>query len=183
MATKEMKVYEIINDKAGSNMFVQGLSGALGFPFTLFADAGVFFTHYGPMLNSIREIYGMDKAEEGALKTIFSGCGKEVIADLVADKIIGNIPLVGIPANVVCAQAMTWRLGILFGMLSSRGEEINPENVGKTVRMIRKAFPQSNPLLFKKPRMETVEKLLSAVEGLEFKAYENKIDFILDALG
>jgi hypothetical protein len=31
MATREVKVYEIINNKAGSNMFVQGLSGALGF--------------------------------------------------------------------------------------------------------------------------------------------------------
>ena len=48
--------------------------------------------------------------------------------------------------------------------------------------MIRKAFPQTNPVLFKKPNVETVEKLLSTVEGLEFPAYENKVDFILDAL-
>lgn len=183
MATREVKVYEIINNKAGSNMFVQGLSGALGFPFTLFADAGIFLTHYGPMMNSIREIYGMKKADEGAMKTILSGCGKEVIADLVVDKVVGNIPLIGIPANVVCAKAMTWRLGILFGMLSSRGEEITPENVEKTMILIRRTFPQTNPVFFKKPQVETVEKLLSVVEGMEQTKYGDKIDMILDIFG
>ena len=183
MATKEVKVYEIINNKAGSNMFIQGLSGMLGFPFTMFVDAGVFFTHYGPMLNSIRSIYGMGKADDGAMKTIISGCGKEVIADLVVDKVVGNIPLFGIPANIVCAKAMTWRLGILFGMLSSRGREITPESVEKTVILIREAFPQTNPVFFKKPSVEQVERLLSVVEGMELASYKNKLDMILDGFG
>lgn len=47
------KSYEIINDKAGSNIVIQGLSGVLGFPFTLLADGAVIFTHYGTMLNEI----------------------------------------------------------------------------------------------------------------------------------
>ena len=46
--------YEIINEKASSNIVIQGLSGVLGFPFTLLADGAVIFTHYGTMLNEIR---------------------------------------------------------------------------------------------------------------------------------
>ena len=30
---------------------MQGISGFIGFPFTLIADASVIFTHYGPMIN------------------------------------------------------------------------------------------------------------------------------------
>ena len=41
------KSYEIINSKASSNIAIQGLSGILGFPFTLLADGAVIFTHYG----------------------------------------------------------------------------------------------------------------------------------------
>ena len=52
------KAYEIINEKAGSNIVIQGLSGIMGFPFTLLADGAVIFTHYGAVLNEIRSLYG-----------------------------------------------------------------------------------------------------------------------------
>lgn len=57
IALKELlarKAYEIINAKAASNITIQGLSGVLGFPFTVIADGAVIFTHYGTMLNEIR---------------------------------------------------------------------------------------------------------------------------------
>lgn len=36
-----------------SNELMQGISDFLSFPFTLSADAGVLFTHYGSMLNEM----------------------------------------------------------------------------------------------------------------------------------
>ena len=56
MVSKEARVYEVIERKAGSNTAMQGLTGLLGFPFTTIVDVGVIFTHYGPMLNEIRRI-------------------------------------------------------------------------------------------------------------------------------
>lgn len=41
MASKETRIYDIINKKAGSNIAMQGISGLFGFPFTLAVD--VFF--------------------------------------------------------------------------------------------------------------------------------------------
>ena len=53
-----IKVYDTIQKKAGSNQLMQAISGFLGFPFNLIVDGGVVFTHYAPMLNEIRRIYG-----------------------------------------------------------------------------------------------------------------------------
>ena len=181
MASKAVEVYDIIDQKAGSNMFLQGLSGAFGFPFTAVADVGVFFTHYGPMLNKIREVYGLENADTSSLRKIVMGCKNELIADLVIDKVIGNIPVVGLPANILCAKAMTWRLGILFGMLSARGEEINPQNVDHAVQMIRKVFPQSSSLLFRKPSAKIVEKLLTTLEDVTKERFDDIILKVLDA--
>lgn len=47
------KSYEIINSKASSNITIQGVSGVLSFPFTLWADGAVISNHYGTMLNEI----------------------------------------------------------------------------------------------------------------------------------
>lgn len=64
------KSYEIINAKASSNVVIQGLSGILGFPFTLLADGTVIFTHYGSMLNEIRSLYGRKPVNEKVVTTI-----------------------------------------------------------------------------------------------------------------
>lgn len=179
---KEAKVYDIIEKKATSNITMQGITGLLGFPYTLIGDAAVFATHYAPMLNEIRAIYGLPKADSGALKTIIAGSKSEMLIDLVVDKFIGNIPLFGLPANIVCAKAMTWRLGILFGMLSARGDEITPDNVQNAVYLIRKLFPQSSSLMFKKPSAEVVYKLLDKVEGMETDDFDEKMKNALAAL-
>ena len=178
----EAKVYDIIAKKASSNIFVQGLTGWMGFPFTLFADVAVFFTHYGPMLNEIREVYGRAPMNAECLGAIIKGCKDEVISDIVIDKVIGNIPVIGLPANMIAAKAMTWRLGILFGMLAARGEEIKQENVNHAIVLIRNIFPQRDSLFFKKPSVTTVEKLIRCVEGETFDVFDAKVNRILDAV-
>lgn len=55
--SKSTQVYTLIESKTSSNVAMQGLSGLMGFPWTLIADTGVVFTHYGPMLNEIRRIF------------------------------------------------------------------------------------------------------------------------------
>lgn len=182
MISKEVRIYDIIEKKAGSNIAMQGLSGLMGFPFTVIADVTVFFTHYGPMLNEVRAAYGRSPISMEAFAPIIKGCKQELLADMVLDKIVGNIPLIGLPANMICAKAMTWRLGILFGMLASRGEEIDQENVTKAVRLIRELFPQKNSLMFQKPSAVIVEKLLKAVDGDSVENFNQKMMNILDAM-
>ena len=71
------KAYEIINEKAGSNIAIQGLSGVLGFPFTILADGAVIFTHYGTMLNEIRSLYGRTPVSEAVVSSIVKGISSE----------------------------------------------------------------------------------------------------------
>ncbi len=182
MISKTAQVYDIISGKAGSNTAMQALSGVMGFPFTAMMDITVFFTHYGPMLNEIRTVYGRPPIRKGDLKHIIKACREELLADMVLDKLIGNIPLLGLPANTICAKAMTWRLGLLFGMLSAKGGEIDPDSVLLSIRLIRALFPQADSLLFKKPSAVTVEKLLNGVEDVDTATFSVKINRALDAL-
>ena len=182
MTSKNAQVYDIISSKAGSNTAMQGLSGLMGFPFTAIMDISVFFTHYGPMLNEIRAVYGRPPVEKDGLIQIIKGCKQELLADLVLDKFIGNIPILGLPANMICAKAMTWRLGLLFGMLSARGDDISPNSVFLAVRLLRTLFPQKDSLLFRKPPAVTVEKLLNGLADTNPETFERKINRLLDEL-
>ena len=182
MSGKEIRVYDIIERKVGSNIAMQGLSGLAGFPFTAIADVTVFFTHYGPMLNEVRAVYGRTPIGSEAFGPVIKGCKQELLADMLLDKLVGNLPLIGLPANMICAKAMTWRLGILFGMLAARGDEINQQNVANAVHLIRELFPQKNSLMFQKPSVAIVEKLLKAVDGDSIESFNQKITSILDAM-
>lgn len=175
MTNKAKRVYTLIQDKAGSNELMQGISGFLGFPFTLIADAGVIFTHYGPMLNEIRRIYGCSSLSSDVIAPIINGCKSEILADVIVDKLIGQIPVLGIGANIMCAKAMTWRLGLLFAMLSARGEDISTANVVDCTRLIRKMFPQTNMFKFRTPPIAVVEKLLDSAEGADPSEFDSKV--------
>lgn len=160
-------VYEFIDRESESNMSMQGLSGILGFPFTVIGDIAVLFTHYGPMLNHIRGMYGREPVSSGYISPLINGCKKELLADLIADKVIGNIPVIGIASNIMCAKAMTWRLGILFAMLAVKSEEIHQDTVELAVHLIREKFPPLESTSFLKPSMEVVEELLKYFDDKE----------------
>lgn len=182
MDSKARQVYNLIQSKATSNQFVQGLSGLAGFPFTLLADAGVIFTHYGPMLNEIRSIYDRSPVSAEVVTPILNGCKSEILSDLLFDKILGNIPVVGLPFNIMCAKSMTWRLGLLFGMLAARGEEVSAESAGKAMRAVRDLFPQRSMLRFQKPSLEVAERLLTKMEDCTMEVFDEKVNRILDSL-
>lgn len=174
------KAYEIINEKASSNIAIQGLSGVLGFPFTIIADGAVIFTHYGTMLNEIRSLYGRTPVSETVVSSIVKGISSELIFDIVADKFLGQMPLVGIYFNAICAKTMTWRLGILFTMLSARGEAIDDSTVEDTTRLIRMVFPQTDAFKFQQPTYPTFEKLIVSVSDNSMAYFNQKITKALD---
>ena len=178
---KVRTAYNVIEMKANSNLFIQGLSGLFGFPFTLIADGATIFTHYGDMLNKVREIYLRSSVDESLVVGIVSGMSSEILFDIVADKVLGNVPIIGMYFNAICAKTMTWRLGIVFTMLSARGEEINPSTVKNATKLIRQVFPQDDAFSFKQPSYETFEKLVLSVEGNTQEEFENKIKKALDA--
>lgn len=179
-STLAKKAYEIINEKAGSNIVIQGLSGVLGFPFTLLADGAVIFTHYGAMLNEIRSLYGRTPVNESVVNSIVKGISSELIFDVVADKFLGNVPLVGIYFNAICAKTMTWRLGILFTMLSARGEAIDNYTVQDTTKLIRLVFPQTDAFKFQQPTYQTFENLITSVSDNSMEQFNNKVAKALD---
>ena len=181
MDTYAKKAYEIINQKASSNIAIQGLTGMLGFPFTLLADGAVVFTHYGTMLNEIRSLYGRMPVSETVVTTIVKGISGELIFDIVADKFLGNVPLIGIYFNAICAKTMTWRLGILFTMLSARGEAIDDNAVQDTTKLIRMVFPQTDAFKFQQPTYQAFEKLVSSVTDNSMEQFNRKISKALDA--
>ena len=175
------KSYELINEKASSNIVIQGLSGVLGFPFTIMADGVVIFTHYGAMLNEIRSLYERTPVSEEVVSSIVKGISSELLFDIVADKILGQVPLIGIYFNAICAKTMTWRLGILFTMLSARGEAIDDSTVKDTTKLIRLVFPQTDTFKFKQPTFQTFTKLITSVTENSMEQFNNKISKALEA--
>lgn len=174
------KSYEIINEKASSNIAIQGLSGVLGFPFTLLADGAVIFTHYGTMLNEIRSLYGRTPVNESVVTSIVKGISSELIFDIVADKFLGQVPIIGIYFNAICAKTMTWRLGILFTMLSARGEAIDDYAVQDTTKLIRNVFPQTDAFKFQQPTYPTFEKLIVSISNNSMEQFNQKVTKALD---
>ncbi len=154
-------VYKLIEEKANSNSLIQGLTGLVGFPFTLIADGATVFTHYGAMLNEIRALKGYGPVTADVVKPILTSISSEILFDLVADKVLGQIPLIGIYFNVICAKTMTWRLGILFAMLAKRGDGLSGVEMTALARKIRTRFPQSDAIAFKQPDYNVFETLMS----------------------
>lgn len=156
--------YNLIQKKADSNELIQALSGVMGFPYTLLVDGGVYFSHYVPMLNAIRSLYGRTPLCEGAITPILKGCKSEIFADILLDKLIGQIPVVGIAANIICAKTLTWRLGTLFAMLAAKGDSISVPDVTEAIRNIREHFPQRNMLKFQVPSEAVFMRLVTNKE-------------------
>ncbi len=154
------EAYNEIEDKETKNTLTQGLSGILGFPFTLGVDVGVVAMLYAPMFTNIRKIFKRTSNQEQILASLIKNITSEVLFDLVVDKFIGNSAIIGVYFNAICARTMTWRLGILFSMLAARGEEIDPDKVHDAIKLIRLKFPQKKTFSFTKPNYKDFEKLI-----------------------
>ncbi len=174
-SNKAQKCYQIIGNKSSSNQMIQGLSGIFGFPFTLAADVSVIPGIYVPLWSEIRAIYGLLPVSTDSAVPVIKNIAPEVLSDLVLDKLLGNIPGLGIYFNTICAKHMTWRLGTLFTMMSARGSDIVSDNIAECMKLIRMLFPQQGLFSFTTPEKSTFVKLVMSVSDVSPFDYKNKI--------
>ena len=174
--SKFKQTYDNICGKEQANMIAQGLSGIAGFPFTLAVDAGVIPTLYMPMYSKLRSLFGRTTSQNDKIKDLILEIAPEILSDFLFDKIIGNVPLIGIYFNAICAKSMTWRLGILFTMLSARGEEISSEKVSESMALIRASFPQKNFWRFIRPSYSEFERLCVQFQNISQSEYNARVD-------
>ena len=168
-------VYKMIHSRASSNAFIQGVSGIGGFPSTLAIDAVVLLTHYEPMINEIRSIYGRSRLTAKDFAAATGGLYKELLVDLMTDKLLGNVPVLGVYFNAISAKALTWRLGMVAAVLSSRGEEFNRRNVADVIKLISYATAQRNMFRFRKPDYEFFRKIVLSVSDNDVTTFEDKL--------
>jgi hypothetical protein len=76
---------------------------------------------------------------------------------------------------------MTWRIGLLIAIISSRGKEIEVSQVTKVMKLIRNIFPQNDMFKFAQPSFENYEKLVSSVKNNSVVDFEVKINKALEA--
>jgi len=174
-------VYRAVNKKATSNTFIQSISGIVGFPATLFVDGLVIFTHYEPMINDIRDLYGRTRVSSKDFSSVVSGLFKEILLDIAIDKFMGQIPVAGIYFNAISAQALTWRLGMVTAVLSARGDSIDNQNVADVVKLVRCFTPQTDMFKFRKPDYEKFKKIVLSVDGNDLPTFNSKVQTALKA--
>jgi hypothetical protein len=174
--------YRIIQKKAEDNTVVQSISGIFGFPWTIGTDIAVIPTIYFPLWERIRELYLRKQIESDVAGSIIKGTLSEIFVDIALDKFLGNVPLIGIYFNAICAKMMTWRLGILFTMLSARGEEVDVTIVRDCMVLIRLVFPQKDMFTFVTPNQEHFIKLITGMSDITQDDFKEKVDQMLDMM-
>ena len=163
MTEIEEETYYFIEATANKNLLMQGISGAIGFPYTLLVDGLALFLYYEPMINKIRNNYSLSAINKEEFVNLIQSSGNELFYDLVIDKIVGNIPVVGVYANIVCAKILTWRLGLLFFYLSARNLELSKNNITVTLKFIRRMMnPNDIFLKLNTPQLNEMNSFLNS---------------------
>lgn len=171
--------YQIIDNKANSNAVLQGVSGFFGFVATMAVDVGTIPLIYATLWNEIRAVYGQPEiGTDDALKVI-ANILPEVLSDAVFDKVLGNVPIIGVYFNAICAKQMTWRLGTLFTLLASRGEAISSVKCKEAMMMIRHMFPQKDIFSFTTPDREKFIQMADSVSNTSTDKFNEKVESAL----
>ncbi|MDD4308844.1 MAG: hypothetical protein PHO32_00530 [Candidatus Cloacimonetes bacterium] len=180
---KAEQAYRIIMQKAEDNTVAQSLSGIIGWPLTIATDIAVIPLIYVPLWDRIRELYDRSNISQDVSTKVITGIISEIFVDIALDKIMGNIPLIGIYFNAICAKTMTWRLGTLFGMLAARGDEVDDTIVKESMVLIRKTFPQNDMFKFRTPDKKTFIDLVESFNGLSTEQYKSRVIGLLECKG
>ncbi|MFF8942480.1 hypothetical protein ACF1A5_09420 [Streptomyces sp. NPDC014864] len=180
------RVYGLTGDLALSNMWWQGLSAVVGFGVPILVD-GAALVAYSDLWSDVRTIYGKGRISAHAAKEYLKPNLGFLVQDFLWDKVIGQIPLIGIPFNVAFAKATTWRLGAWFGALAALGdgddEATNGQVVGASMDLIKRLFPSTGSVFdFKSPDRETFIALIASLDGLSAKTAEDRFNNALAAL-
>lgn len=172
--------YELINNKANSNAVLQGASGFFGVIATMAVDIGTIPLIYATMWNEIRAIYGQEPIETDDALKVITNILPEVLNDAIFDKVLGNIPMIGVYFNAICAKQMTWRLGTLFTLLASRGHDVQSIKCKEAMVMIRHMFPQKDMFGFVTPDYDKFIQLTGSVGGVSTERFNQKVESALN---
>lgn len=175
MKTYADSCYKLIDNKANSNAFIQGMSGFFGIIATLAVDAASIPVIYGNLWNEVRAVYDQPAIATDDALEILASIMPEVVSDIIFDKVLGNVPVIGIYFNAICAKQMTWRLGTLFTLLASRGEAVSEAACKEAMIMIRHMFPQKDMFMFTTPNYDNFIRLVASVEGYSVEKFNDKV--------
>lgn len=176
MSHQATTCYNLIGSKANSNATIQGASGFFGIVATLATDAASIPMVYARLWNEIRTVYNQPSIHTDDALKVIGNILPEVLTDVLFDKVLGNVPVVGIYFNAICAKQMTWRLGTLFTLLASRGENISHANCKEAMILIRHLFPQKDMFTFSTPDYQVFMQLIDSVNGYSINQFNQKID-------
>lgn len=179
---KARKAYQLIEQKANSSMLVEGLSGIGGFPWTVIADGAIIFTHYQPMVSEIRHIFDRsDISVDDYIKAV-KALKSDILMDFALDQICGQIPILGIYFNLICAKAMTWRIGLVLAIASSRGEELCFENLHDAMKLSCQLAPRNGISKLAQPAYEDFEKIINSVADQPVWVYSEMLSRAISLL-
>ena len=161
------KIYEMTASYAGGISKLQGASGIIGSGFNLFVDA-LMLPIYKRMWDDIRKQYQRGEIDGVKAIAFIRHNWMLLLTDLVVDKGLGSIPIVGIYFNYRMAQALTWRLGAWFGLMSALGESVSNDVFNQmSFALVRKLFPfKQARVRFIAPERHLFVEFISAVDGM-----------------
>ena len=176
-------VYEKTRGLATGNLVAQGISGFFGFGTNLLVDAAAI-PFYADLWNQVRDVYGKGRITKEATKAYLGPNLGFLAQDLLWDKAVGSIPIIGIPFNIAFAKALTWRLGAWFGFLSAMTDEDDDESLTEsTMRLTREVFPSSRSVFdFAAPDRDVFVSFIASVDGLTTDDVRDRTQKALQAL-
>ncbi|MGY1618143.1 hypothetical protein ACI797_15495 [Geodermatophilus sp. SYSU D00691] len=177
------QVYERTRNLATGNLLAQGASGFFGFGVTLLVDAAAV-PFYANLWSEVRAVYGKGEITPEAAKAYLKPNIGFLAQDLLWDKVIGSIPIIGVPFNIAFAKALTWRLGAWFGLLSAiAGDEDRHALTRATMQLTREVFPSSRSVFdFAAPDRDVFVSFIASVDGLTTDEVHDRTRRALDAL-
>jgi hypothetical protein len=177
------RVYDKTATLATGNLIAQGASGFFGFAANIVVDVAAI-PFYAQLWSEIREIYGKGEITSEAVKAYLKPNMGFLAQDLVWDKIVGSIPIIGVPFNIVFAKALTWRLGAWFGFLSAiDGEDDDAALAETTLQLVREVFPSSRSVFdFRAPDRDVFVEFIASVDGLTTDEVQDRTKAALDVL-
>jgi hypothetical protein len=177
------QVYERTSSLATGNLIAQGASGFFGFAANLLVDAAAI-PFYAQLWTEIRGIYGKGEITAEAVRAYVKPNLGFLAQDLLWDKVVGSIPIIGIPFNIAFAKALTWRLGAWFGLLSAIADEDDSEALTRaTLQLTREVFPSSRSVFdFAAPDRDVFVSFIASVDGLTTDEVRDRTERALQAL-
>jgi hypothetical protein len=176
-------VYDRTSTLATGNLIAQGASGFFGFAANIFVDVAAI-PFYARLWSEVRGIYGKGEITAEAARAYLKPNVGFLAQDLLWDKIVGSIPIIGVPFNIAFAKALTWRLGAWFGFLSAiDGEDDDEALTEATMQLVREVFPSSRSVFdFAAPDRDVFVEFIASVDGLTTDEVQNRTKAALDAL-